>query len=224
MKARAEQIQLVTEKSLAPELVHKVHWARYRPVRSAPSIAGNRRVVNILVTVQSTAAVGRVLLLNATHEPLAVLTGRRAVVLLLAGKAECLLERPEGQQVRSPTFTLAVPAVLRLHRYVRVPYAPAASITRAGVLRRDRRRCAYCRGPGETIDHVVPRSRGGAHSWENCVACCTRCNTRKADRLLSEIGWTLPFVPLGPKRIGSGRLWLSEDADPAWHPWLTDAA
>ncbi|WP_222618734.1 HNH endonuclease [Nakamurella sp. PAMC28650] len=176
------------------------------------------------MTMQVTAGVGRVLLLNATHEPLAVLNGRRAVVLMLAGKAECLVERAAGEKVHSPTFCLSVPAVLRLNRFVRVPYAPTAAITRAGVLRRDRRRCAYCRSSGDTIDHVVPRSRGGSHSWENCVACCTKCNARKADRLLSELGWVLPFAPTSPKRIGSGRLWLSEEADPEWHPWLGSAA
>jgi len=164
----------------------------------------------------------RVLLLNATHEPLAVVTGRRALVLVLAGKAECLVERDVG--ARSPTLVLAVPAVVRLHRFVRVPYQPATSVTRAGVLRRDRRICAYCGSRADTIDHVLPRSRGGIHSWENCVACCARCNTRKADRLLDEIGWSLPFRPAPPVRTGSGRVWLADDTDPAWEPWLPAAA
>lgn len=176
------------------------------------------------MTMQVKMGIGRVLLLNATHEPLAVLNGRRAVVLMLAGKAECLVERSAGDKVRSPNLVLSVPAVLRLNRFVRIPFAPIAAITRAGVLRRDRHQCAYCRGAGDTIDHVVPRSRGGSHSWENCVACCTKCNTKKADKLLVELGWALPFIPGSPKRIGSGRLWLCEEADPAWHPWLGSAA
>ncbi len=166
----------------------------------------------------------RVLLLNATHEPLAVVTGRRALVLLLAGKAECVVERENGVRVHSPTVVLTVPAVLRLNRFVRVPYQPATAITRAGVLRRDRRACAYCGGRADTIDHVQPRSRGGAHSWENCVASCGRCNTRKADRLLSELNWSLPFVPGPPARAGGGRVWLTDDTDPAWDPWLAGAA
>lgn len=166
----------------------------------------------------------RVLLLNATHEPLAVVTGRRALVLLLAGKAECVVERELGLRVHSPTMVLTVPAVLRLSRYVRVPYQPATAITRTGVLRRDRRACAYCGGRADTIDHVQPRSRGGAHSWENCVACCGRCNTRKADRLLSELGWALHFIPGPPARAGGGRVWLTDDTDPAWDPWLVGAA
>jgi 5-methylcytosine-specific restriction endonuclease McrA len=167
-------------------------------------------------------AVLRVLLLNASHEPLAVVTGRRALVLVVAGKAECVLERPAGA-IRSPSMTLAVPAVVRLRRYVRVPYQPPPAVTRAGILRRDARRCAYCRGRGDTVDHVIPKSRGGSHSWENCVACCVRCNTRKADRLLDELGWPLPFNP-GPPRRGAGRLWSTEEADPVWQPWLPAAA
>ncbi|NNG37131.1 HNH endonuclease [Nakamurella sp. DB0629] len=166
----------------------------------------------------------RVLLLNATHEPLAVVTGRRALVLLLAGKAESVADRDTAAPMRSPTLVLAVPAVVRLNRFVRVPYHRATSVTRSGVLRRDRRICAYCGGRADTIDHVQPRSRGGAHSWENCVACCVRCNSRKADRLLSELGWTLPFVPAPPVRAGNGRVWLTDDTDPAWDPWLAGAA
>ena len=88
----------------------------------------------------------------------------------------------------------------------------------------DSRRCAYCHGRGDTIDHVVPKSRGGTHSWENCVACCVRCNAKKADRLLEELGWSMTFVPGPPRRGAFGRLWSSEDADPCWEPWLAAAA
>jgi 5-methylcytosine-specific restriction endonuclease McrA len=155
----------------------------------------------------------RVLLLNASHEPLAVVTGRRALVLVVAGKAECVLERSNAALIRSPSVALAVPAVVRLRRYVRVPYQAPPAVTRAGVLRR-----------GYPIDHVLPKSRGGLHSWENCVACCVRCNARKADRLLDELGWSMTFVPAPPRRGAFGRLWSTEDADPAWEPWLAIAA
>lgn len=161
----------------------------------------------------------RALLLNASHEPLSVVPGRRAVVLVVAGKAECVLER-SGPLLRSPSAAMAVPAVVRLRRYVRVPYQPPPAVTRSGVLRRDGRRCAYCGGRGETVDHVVPRSRGGGHSWENCVACCLRCNTRKADRLLSELGWTLRVPPSVPRRGPLGAMFAADEADPAWEPWL----
>ena len=164
----------------------------------------------------------RALLLNASHEPLAVVTGRRALVLILAGKAVSLENR--SQLLRSAQLAVALPAVLRLNRYVRVPYRPPTTVSRGGVLRRDSRRCAYCSARGETIDHVVPRSRGGAHSWENCVACCGRCNTRKADRTLDELGWSLGFAPGPPHRMTSGELWLSDDTDPAWIRWLDSSA
>jgi 5-methylcytosine-specific restriction endonuclease McrA len=166
----------------------------------------------------------RVLVLNAGHEPLAVIPGRRALVLLLAGKAECVSERSTSAVLRSPSLVAAVPAVVRLHRYVPVPVPAVGPVTRLGVLRRDGRRCAYCAGPGETIDHVLPRSRGGAHSWENCVACCLRCNRRKADRLLSELGWTLPVRPAPPGRRARVGWWAGVETDPEWEPWLGGVA
>ncbi|MFP5072086.1 HNH endonuclease [Pseudonocardia nantongensis] len=165
----------------------------------------------------------RVLLLNASFEPLAVVTSKRAICLLLAGKAECLQEALEGTAFRSENLSLPAPSVLRLSRYVRVPYRRAVPMTRAGVLRRDARRCAYCTKRADTIDHVVPRSRGGAHSWENCVAACRACNARKADRLIEELGWTLRSTPRPPGRGGGGVLVLAVEPLPAWEPWLSAA-
>src|SRR3954453_5269976 len=98
----------------------------------------------------------RVLLLNATFEPLAVVTAKRAVVLMLTGKAECVQAALEGV-FHSESLTIVAPSVMRLSRYVRVPYRRPVPLTRAGVLRRDGRRCAYCARRADTIDHVVPR-------------------------------------------------------------------
>ncbi len=206
----------------APRVVRPARIGAHRARPGLPPDSPVDAVDPSVEPPRSSVTTLRVLLLNATHEPLAVVTGRRALVLVLAGKAECLVEREFG--AHSPTIVLAVPAVVRLHRFVRVPYQPATSVTRAGILRRDRRACAYCGARADTIDHVLPRSRGGAHSWENCVACCARCNTRKADRLLEEIGWTLGFTPSPPARTAAGRVWLADEADPAWDPWLPDAA
>ena len=137
------------------------------------------------------------LVLNASYEPLCVVPVRRAVVLLLLDKA--VVEKAVGDLVlRSEHLTLEAPSVVRLNRYVRVPRRTRVPITRRGVLARDRERCAYCGGRGDTIDHVIPRSRSGPHAWENVVAACVRCNHRKADRLLSELGWTLSFTPAPP--------------------------
>jgi 5-methylcytosine-specific restriction endonuclease McrA len=165
----------------------------------------------------------RVLLLNATFEPLAVVTAKRAVVLMLTGKAECVEVTVDGA-FHSESLTVPAPSVMRLSRYVRVPYRRSVPMTRAGVLRRDARRCAYCGKRADTIDHVIPRSRGGAHSWDNCVAACRTCNSRKADRLIDEIGWELSFVPRPPDRAAGGILVLAVEPLPAWEPWLGHAA
>lgn len=178
-------------------------------------------------TVPSLCAVptgSRVLLLNASFEPLAVVTAKRAIVLMLAGKAECVQTALEGAAFHSENLTLPWPSVMRLSRYVRVPYRRAVPMTRAGVLRRDLRRCAYCMRKADTIDHVVPRSRGGGHTWENCVAACRTCNSKKADRLLEELGWTLKTHPRPPGRAAGGVLVLAVEPLPAWEPWLNVAA
>src|SRR5690349_4795487 len=106
----------------------------------------------------------RALVLNATFEPLAVVPLRRAVVLVLADKAD-VVERSGGQW-RSAGAAVDVPAVIRLRRYVRVPYRARAPLTRHGLMARDGWRCQYCTARAATVDHVVPRSRGGRHRWE----------------------------------------------------------
>jgi 5-methylcytosine-specific restriction endonuclease McrA len=166
----------------------------------------------------------RVLLLNATFEPLTALPLRRAIVLLVCGKAEVVHGDAAGLVLHSATGAVEVPSVIRLRAYVRVPYRARVPLTRAALMHRDRFRCAYCGGRAETIDHVVPRSRGGTHTWENCVACCARCNHRKADKLLAELGWPLRTMPTAPR----GRHWRLlaglVDADPLWLPYLGESA
>ncbi|GAB3135965.1 HNH endonuclease [Tsukamurella serpentis] len=167
----------------------------------------------------------RVLLLNATYEPLTAISMRRAIVLMLRDRADVVHDDPNGPLVHSADRSLSVPSVIRLRTYVRVPYRAQVPMTRAALMHRDRFRCGYCGAKADTIDHVQPRSRGGAHGWENCVACCASCNHRKADRLLSELGWTLRTELRAPR----GRHWrlLStlKEVDPMWSRYLdTDAA
>ena len=162
----------------------------------------------------------RVLLLNATYEPLALVSDRRAVVLVLAGRAEAVAFRPEASVFHSAKLVVEVPAIVRLSQMVRIPrWARTPPLTRRAVLRRDGGRCAYCSDPADTVDHVVPRSRGGGHEWTNVVASCKRDNLLKADQLLSELGWSLPFKPRAP----DGHLWRLRhlaDVDPLWEPYL----
>ena len=166
----------------------------------------------------------RVLLLNATYEPLTALPTRRAVVMLMGGRAVVVDDDPTGRVLHSASVSVQVPSVIRLRTYVRVPYRARIPMTRAALMHRDRFHCAYCGRKAETIDHVVPRSRGGAHSWENCVACCADCNHRKADRLLSELGWALRCDLTPPK----GQHWrlfgTATEIDPAWLQYLGEPA
>ena len=159
----------------------------------------------------------RVLVLNATFEPLAVVSARRAVCLVLAQKVEML--HPAGRAFRSERRAVEVPSVVRLSRYVRVPRHRRRSPNRRAVFVRDRDSCQYCGGRAETMDHVVPRSRGGVHSWENVVAACRRCNAVKRDRLPSETGMPLRCRPGHP----SPSDWVAAAAGvvpDVWMPYL----
>lgn len=166
----------------------------------------------------------RVLLLNATFEPLTALSLRRAVVLVVCGKAEVVHGDASGLLLHSASVTVPIPSVIRLSRYVRVPYRARVPLTRAGLMHRDGYRCGYCGAKAETIDHIVPKSKGGDHSWENCVACCAKCNHRKADRMLDEIGWTLRVQPQAPRGPHWRLLAHPGDTDPDWRRYLGEAA
>ena len=166
----------------------------------------------------------RVLLLNTTYEPLALVSDRRAIVLMLDGRAEAVAFRPERRVFRSAHLSVEVPAIVRLSRMVRIArWARTPPLTRRAVLRRDGGVCAYCAQAADTVDHVVPRSRGGRHDWTNVVASCKRDNLMKGDQLLSEIGWTLSFKPWAP----DGHLWRLRhlaEVDPLWEPYLAAAS
>ncbi|GAA2994496.1 HNH endonuclease [Actinokineospora diospyrosa] len=199
------------------------------PDASAPDVVASRaRAAPIPIPVQLPVVPSwgrrRVLLLNTTFEPLTALSLRRAVVLVVCGKAEVVHGDPAGMVVHSATSSVVIPSVIRLSSYVRVPYRGRVPLTRAGLMHRDRYRCAYCGGRAETIDHVVPRSRGGQHTWQNCVACCARCNHRKADKMLSELGWRLRVVPTAPRGPHWRLLAGVVDADPLWLPYLGEPA
>ena len=126
------------------------------------------------------------LVLNASYEPLNVCTVRRAVVLVLKEKAE-LVERSE-RAVRSESMTFPHPVVIRLVTYVRVPRDQRRRrITRRAVFARDSWTCQYCgTGAHLTVDHVIPRSRGGESVWENIVASCAPCNRKKGNKMPRE--------------------------------------
>ncbi|HEV3155918.1 MAG TPA: HNH endonuclease [Candidatus Baltobacteraceae bacterium] len=141
-----------------------------------------------------------VLVLNFTYEALNVTNLQRAVRLIHAGKAEVV--KGNGL-VRSPTFALPLPSIIRMLYYIRQKKRPV-SLTKKNVLLRDDFRCQYCGDKGErdlTVDHVIPRRAGGAATWENLVACCYRCNQRKRDRTPSEAKMPLRRAPKRPSYI-----------------------
>lgn len=137
---------------------------------------------------------GKVLVLNASYEPLNITSWRRAVILLLKGKAEQL--EHNGKYLYADFY---LPTVIRLRHYVRVPYKEIP-LTRRNILERDRHTCQYCSVKGEqlTLDHVIPRSRGGGDSWENLVTACVRCNVKKGNRTPKEAHMTLLCQPRRP--------------------------
>jgi 5-methylcytosine-specific restriction endonuclease McrA len=139
-----------------------------------------------------------VLVLNATYEPINVCTVRRAVVLLLKEKAE-VVEHGEFE-LHSTSTTLARPVVIRLVTYVRIPRdTHRRKITRRAVFARDEWTCQYCGSRSNlTVDHVVPRSKGGSSNWENIVASCAPCNRRKGNSLPRQVGMHLSKQPRTP--------------------------
>jgi 5-methylcytosine-specific restriction endonuclease McrA len=159
--------------------------------------------------------VERALVLNATHEPLAVVPARRAVVLVLREKAVAL--HSNGLVFRSERLSIPAPSVVRLRYLVHVPYRATVALSRRAVFARDSWACQYCGAATENVDHVIPKSRGGRHVWDNVVAACRRCNSKKENRLPHEAGLRLrtpPVVPRDGLRLSLGQV------EPEWEEYL----
>ncbi len=139
----------------------------------------------------------RVLVLNLDHYPIAVVPVQKAMVLLLMEKAQ-LLASYELLEIRTVSRSYAYPSVIRLTHYKHIPYK-GVLLNRANLFRRDRGQCQYCGSAKQlTIDHVIPRSKGGKTSWTNLVTACNRCNVLKGDKTLEQVDMQLrtePFVP-----------------------------
>jgi 5-methylcytosine-specific restriction endonuclease McrA len=158
------------------------------------------------------------LVLNASYEPLAVVAARRAVVLVLKEKADII--ESNGMVFRSEHLSIPAPSVVRLNYFVRVPFRARASLTRRAVFARDEWTCQYCGTLAENVDHVIPRSRGGTHTWENVVASCRRCNAKKENHAHEDVGMRLrrpPFAPKDGLRLSLGKL------EPEWEQYLTSS-
>ncbi len=166
---------------------------------------------------------GQVLVLNATYEPLSIVSVKRAVVLLLKEKAE-LIEAAEAR-LRAEKFSLPMPLVIRLVYFVKIPRRMALPVTRRTVLARDNYTCQYCGviPPRQklTLDHVMPRSRGGKRTWENVVAACQKCNGRKGNRTPTEANMNLRIDPVRPRYLAIAAL-ASIEVRQAWDKYMWD--
>ncbi|MFQ5575891.1 MAG: HNH endonuclease [Anaerolineae bacterium] len=161
------------------------------------------------------------LVLNASFEPLSVVSIRRAIVLLLKEKAE-VVEAAEAV-LRSEHLTLPVPLVIRLVYYVRIPYRASLPVTRRSLLVRDRYTCQYCGAqPGKqdlTVDHILPRSKGGKTTWDNVVAACKRCNSKKGSSTPADAGMKLLTNPGRPRYFAMAYV-TSLETRVAWEKYI----
>jgi 5-methylcytosine-specific restriction endonuclease McrA len=187
------------------------------------TLSDSSRSVPVLEHRRHGRASGRVLVLNATFEPINVCTVRRAVVLMLKEKAVMI---EEGlTELRSERATLIRPAVIRLSSYVRLPRdAHRRKITRRAVFARDGWECQYCGCRSQlTVDHVIPRSKGGTSDWENIVASCAPCNRRKGDLLPRQANMHPRRAPSRPHSTVFIHV-ASPEIPAAWRQWLPEAA
>jgi len=161
------------------------------------------------------------LVLNASYEPLSVVPARRAVCLVLADKADVI--EADGTELRSPSISLPSPLVIRLRYMVKVPYHRRTALSRRAVFARDDYRCQYCGHNADSIDHVLPRSRGGQHVWENVAAACRPCNLAKRDRTPDEAGMRLARPCHAPRSTAWVVVSVARVPE-AWKPYLALAS
>lgn len=161
----------------------------------------------------------KVLVLNASYEPLSICDARNAVLLLFCGKAMMVASHPV-HRIRTVTESYPLPSIVRMTVFVRVEYR-SVGLSRKNLFRRDGFRCQYCgcREAELTLDHVIPKSRGGEESWENLVTACKPCNTKKGNRTPAEAGMSLLKKPTRPSHIALMRQHYLPVSD-EWKPYL----
>ena len=160
----------------------------------------------------------KVLVLNQSYEPLMVVNAKRAIVLVLKNKVELLEKYKDSIKTVSSQFDS--PSVVRLNFYVKIKYKDTP-INRKNILKRDNNRCQYCNKFSTclTIDHIVPRNKGGKDTWENLVAACGSCNTKKGDHFLKELGMKLLKEPRKPSKIFQLQSYVNKGKN-NWKPYL----
>ena len=159
-----------------------------------------------------------VLVLNQDYQPLSICSVQRSVKLLFLEKAELLHDDPD-KVIRTVDDEYSYPSVIRLRRYINLPYAKIV-LSRRNIMKRDRHTCQYCGTKSDlTLDHVLPRSRGGEDSWENLVTACNQCNVKKGNRTPDEASMPLDVDPYRPVHITFFQNLLGGVQD-HWKPYL----
>lgn len=160
-----------------------------------------------------------VLILNQNYEPMSVITAKKAIVLIVLGKAE-IIERHPRWEVRSVRNSLPFPSIVRLVTYIHIP-RKRVILSRKNIIKRDSNRCQYC-GTSQrplTVDHVLPKNRGGEDSWENLVCACVYCNNRKGNRTPEEARMPLHRKPQRPNQLYFIQHFIGI-GDERWKPYL----
>ena len=159
-----------------------------------------------------------VLVLNANYSPMTVCTAKRAITLYFLNKIDVLSNY--GEKVHSPSTVLELPSVIKIKTYIK-NNSMAVEISRKNILVRDNYTCQYCgkQNKSLTVDHVIPKFRGGQDTWENLVAACKECNQTKGERTSEEAGMRLAKKPKRPNRIHYFQRYVKE-RQIDWRPYL----
>lgn len=165
------------------------------------------------------AVSAKVLVLNQSYEPISVCSAKKALLLMFLSKAELIEQRPMAS-VRTVRQHYPFPSVIRLCAYLRIPFKKI-ELSRKNILRRDGHRCQYCgtTSPPLTVDHIIPRSRGGGDQWENLVCACIHCNNKKGNRTPEEANMRLATVPRRPHHVQFLKHYVGK-VDDTWRPYL----
>jgi 5-methylcytosine-specific restriction endonuclease McrA len=160
-----------------------------------------------------------VLVLNQSYEPLSICSIKKAIILLVLSKAEIVSIR-NNKFVRSVNCKFPCPSIIKLMTYIKIPYK-SVELTRKNIIKRDSGRCQYCGNKSVelTIDHVLPKSRGGSDTWENLTTACMRCNNRKGNKTPEEAGMSLLNKPKKPNHIMFMKQHVGK-LEEAWKPFL----
>ena len=161
----------------------------------------------------------KVLVLNQSYQPLMVVGAKRAVCLVLSKRSECVDNYSEV--IKSQSFSMNLPSIIRINRYVKYVRNNIV-LNRSNILKRDNFICQYCRKSSQTmtIDHVIPKNKGGLDAWENLVAACAKCNTKKGDTILDKIDMKLIKKPKKPNYLFYFKQYINEDVEESWKQYL----